>query len=96
MANVIVLQNVTIALRTVQKLMVQLDSSFQGSQIGPVEPVNLKVKHLMLTHALSPVQYNNVAVQVMNTDTAPATLYKGTKLGSFTPQEYILLLIRLP
>ena len=44
MANVIVLQNVTIALRTVQKLMVQLDSSFQGSQIGPVEPVGLKVK----------------------------------------------------
>ena len=35
-ANVIVLQNVTIAVCTVQKLMVQLNSTFQPSQIGNV------------------------------------------------------------
>ena len=73
--------------------MVQLDSTFQASQIGLVEPVSLKVNHVMLAHSLSSVQYNNnVVVQVMNTDTAPVTLYKGTKLASFTSQEYVFVL----
>ena len=48
--NVIVPQNTTIAPRTAQILTVQLDHAFPNKQTGLVEPINTKVKHLMLKY----------------------------------------------
>lgn len=67
-----------------------IDTTLQASQLGVVETVSLKEKHVMLFRSLLSVQhYNKVVIQVMNTGTTPATLYKRTNFASFTPQKYV-------
>ena len=46
-----------------------------------------------LAHSLSSVYDKNVVmIQVMNTGSSPVTLYKGTRLASFIPQEHVLVI----
>lgn len=89
-ANVSILQDVCLQPRTTRIITGQLDRTFPPSQIGLVEPAHCNVKHFLSARSLSAVQNNDeVVIQVMNTRTAPVTLYRGTRLAAFTPQEHI-------
>ena len=69
-----------------------LSDSFPDAEIGLVEALLTKLQHLVVARSLSAIHNNRVIVQVMNTGPLPLTLYKGTKLATYTPREHILLI----
>ena len=90
MANVSIVQDVCLQPRTTQIITGQLDWTFPPSQIGLVELAHCNVKHFLSARSLLAIHNNNEVVrQVMNTNTALVTLYTGTRLAAFTPQEHI-------
>ena len=90
MAHVNIVQDICLQPRTTQIITGQLDRTFPPSQIGLVEPAHCSLKHFLSAQSLSAIHNNNeVVIQVMNTSTAPVTLYKGTRLTAFTPQHHI-------
>lgn len=62
---------------------------------GVIEAVEVQgmPKHVMVARTLGCVGWNGeVPLQIMNVGPGPITLFKGTKVGYFTPREQILVI----
>ena len=52
--------------------------------------------HLVVAWSISPICNSSVHIQVMNTGPLPIKLYKGTKMGTWVPRDYISIIEEKP
>lgn len=91
--DVILLKTTEIPGRTVCQIPIQVDQA--PCQEGLVEPLEVSSlpKHLLVARTLIVVgAQQDAVIQIANTNPTPTTLYEGSRLGTFTPQDYICVL----
>ena len=91
-----VTETITIPARTVQLIQVSIPMDVPTNKVLIEQETSDVPKHLLVPRTLTTVTGGCAFIQVMNTNSQQTTLYKGTKVGTYTPVHSLMFVDTSP